>query len=277
MKIKLSDGIVYIGDCLKILREKLPYGCVDLVFSSPPYNIGKDYEKFKEDLDFSSYFSWMEEVLKVLTEKLKGNGFLVLNISDSIIDKETGKRIPLSFEIQRILEGIGELEYYGRIIWKKGAFSNAFVKEIDIKITEPPLYETHEVLLVYRRKPHTKNRALLPSEISYADYLTYANSVWEISPDITRRYYHPVPFPIELPQRVIRHFTKRKEIVLDPFFGIGTMGLAATIEGRRFIGIELNPTYVEHFLEDYKTIKKHFEIEKAKKKANLKFKREVKV
>jgi len=228
-------------------------------------------------LDFSSYFYWIEEVLKALTEKLKGNGFLVLNIPDSIIERETGRRIPLSFEFQRILESIGELEYYGRIIWKKGVFSNAFVKEIDIKITEPPLYETHEVLLVYRRKPHTKNRALMPSEISYADYLTYASSVWEIAPDITRRFYHPAPFPIELPQRVIRHFTRKKEIVLDPFFGIGTTGLAATIEGRRFIGIELNSAYVEHFLEDYKTIKKHFELEKAKKNASLKFKREVKV
>jgi len=65
--------------------------------------------------------------------------------------------------------------------------------------------------------------------------------------------------------------------VNNPFFGIGTTGLAATVEGRRFIGIELNSAYVEHFLEDYKTIKKHFEIEKAKKKASLKFKREVKV
>ena len=268
MKIKLSNGVIYIGDCLKVLREKLPFACSDLIFTSLPYNVGKDYGKYKENFDWNSYFYWIEEVLKALTEKLKGNGFMVVNIPDSIIDKETGKRISFSYEYQKILESIGELEYYGRIIWKKGVFSNAFVKEIDIKITEPPLYETHEILLVYRRKPHTKNRPLMPLEISYSDYLTYANSVWEIAPDITRRFYHPAPFPIELPQRIIRHFTRKREVVLDPFFGIGTTGIAATIEGRKFIGIELNPNYIEHFLEDYKTIKRHFEIGTVQKQKN---------
>jgi len=119
MRIKLSNGVIYIGDCLKVLREKLPFACADVIFTSPPYNIGKDYGKYKDDLDFNSYFYWIEEILKALTEKLKGNGFLILNIPDSVIEKATGKRIPLSFEIQRILESIGELEYYGRIIWKK--------------------------------------------------------------------------------------------------------------------------------------------------------------
>lgn len=257
-RIKLREGTIFNGDVLKVLMEKVPPLTADLIFTSPPYNIGKDYGVYRENLGFEAFFRWMEEVLKSLSEKLKGLGFIVLNIPESITVQ--GIKIPFAFEVQKILEGFGELEYYGKIIWKKGVFSRAFVTEVDIKVTSPPLYETFEVLLIYKKKPCSRNRALKPSQIEYSDFLTYANPIWEVAPDITRRFYHPVPFPLELPQRVIRHFTVKGETVLDPFMGIGSTLLAALIEGRKFIGIELNPVYVEHFLIDYETFKKHMKL-----------------
>ena len=243
-RIKLREGTIFNGDVLKVLMEKVPPLAADLIFTSPPYNIGKDYGVYRENLGFEAFFRWMEEVLKSLSEKLKGLGFIVLNIPESITVQ--GIKIPFAFEVQKILEGFEELEYYGKIIWKK--------------VTSPPLYETFEVLLIYKKKPCSRNRALKPSQIEYSDFLTYANPIWEVAPDITRRFYHPAPFPLELPQRVIRHFTVKGETVLDPFMGIGTTLLAALIEGRRFIGIELNPVYVEHFLIDYEAFKKHIKL-----------------
>ncbi len=268
-RIKLAEGTVFNGNALKVLMRKVSPLTVDLVFTSPPYNVGKDYGTYRENLSFSVFFSWMKEILKNLVDKLKGYGFLVLNIPESVVNN--GNRIPFAFRMQEILEGIGELEYYGKIIWKKGVFSRAFVTEIDINITSPPLYETYEVLLIYRKKPCSHNRTLKPSQIEYSDYLTYANPIWEVAPDITRRFYHTALFPLELPQRVIRHFTVKGEVVLDPFMGIGTTLLAALIEGRRFTGIELNPEYIEHFLVDYETFKKHMKLRSKKSKVKAGF------
>lgn len=123
-KIKLKEGTIFNGDVLKVLSEKISPYTADLIFTSPPYNIGKDYGVYKDNLGFDTFFGWMREVLKGVSEKLKGLGFMVLNIPESVTVK--GMKIPFAFEIQKILERFGELEYYGKIIWKKGVFSRAF-------------------------------------------------------------------------------------------------------------------------------------------------------
>jgi site-specific DNA-methyltransferase (adenine-specific) len=70
-------------------------------------------------------------------------------------------------------------------------------------------------------------------------------SVWEIPPESARRVGHPAPFPVDLAARVIRLYTYRDDVVLDPFVGSGTTCIAASINGRHFVGYDIDPEYIE--------------------------------
>ncbi len=259
----LKDGIVFQGDNLKAF-DLIKDCTVSLVFTSPPYNILKDYGTYKEKETFFDYFDYTKKWLKQAVRVLKGYGFLVINIPASIVNLQDDSLdlniIPFSFEYQKILNSIPELEYFGQIVWDKGMLSTANLKVINAKKynINPPFLENYELLLIYRKKPSKINRKVQQLNIADIDFFNYSYGIWRVSPENFRRSYHPVPFPITLAQRVISFFSDKGDYVLDCFSGIGTTLLASVVEKRKFIGMELNPSYVKHFLIDYENLQKHF-------------------
>ena len=219
--------------------KELPDNSVHLMVTSPPYNVGKEYD---EDMSFSEYREFLKRVWKEVYRVLVPGGRACINVAN------LGRKpyIPLhAFIIQDMLE-IGFI-MRGEIIWVKkggGAPSTAWGTWCSPK--NPVLRDEHEYILVFSkdtlsRSPVDERKATMSKE----EFLEYTKSVWYFPAESAKKVGHPAPFPVELPYRLIKLYTYTKEVVLDPFMGSGTTAVAAIRTGRHFVGYEINPDYVE--------------------------------
>jgi len=234
---ELLDRLL-VGDAREVLG-RLPDRSVHLMVTSPPYNVGKEYD---EDLTLGEYLDFIEEVMREVYRVLVWGGRVCFNVAD------LGRKpyLPLHAYIARLLEDIGFL-LRGIIIWYKGdapgASSTAwgtFASPVN-----PVLRDVHEYIIVaskgsYRRRPRPGAQATITRE----EFIEYTRSVWRFPPESARRVGHPAPFPVELPYRCIQLYTFTGDVVLDPFIGSGTTAVAAVKTGRHYIGIDVNEEYI---------------------------------
>jgi site-specific DNA-methyltransferase (adenine-specific) len=134
----------------------------------------------------------------------------------------------------------------GEIIWDKGASAASSTAWGSWKSpANPTLRDVHEYILVFSKG--TFSRKAQPgreSTISKEEFLEFTKSVWTFGAESARKVGHPAPFPVELPYRLIQLYTFSGEVVLDPFMGSGQTALAALKAGRRYVGYEIDETYV---------------------------------
>jgi len=230
--------------------EELPDNSVHLMITSPPYNVGKEYDG---DLTLSEYREFLKRVWKEVYRVLVPGGRACINVAN------LGRKpyIPLhAFIIQDMLE-IGFI-MRGEIIWVKkggGAPSTAWGTWCSPK--NPVLRDEHEYILVFSKetlsRPQIEGRK---PTLTRDEFLEYTRSVWYIAPESAKRVNHPAPFPEELPYRLIKLYTYSGEVVLDPFMGSGTTAVASLKTGRYFVGYEINPEYIEIATKRLKNVSK---------------------
>ncbi|GBC84816.1 DNA adenine methyltransferase YhdJ [bacterium HR11] len=219
--------------------DELPDASVHLMVTSPPYNVGKTYDA---DLTLDEYRAFLRRVMTEVYRVLVPGGRACLNLANF------GRRpyLPLhAFIIQDMLE-LGFL-MRGEIIWDKAASaspSTAWGSWCSPR--NPTLRDTHEYILVFCkqtfRRPNPYGRR---ATICRDEFLEFTKSVWRFPAERASRVSHPAPFPVELPYRLIQLYTFEGEVILDPFMGSGTTAVAARRAGRRFVGYEIDPAYVE--------------------------------
>ena len=218
---------------------ELPDRSVHLMITSPPYNVGKDYD---DDLSLDQYLSLIEGVLAETYRVLVSGGRICINIAN------IGRKpyIPLHSHIIQVALKIGFL-MRGEIIWDKGSSAGASTAWGSwMSATNPVLRDTHEYILVFSKDRFDRLRVEdKQSTISKDDFLEQTKSVWSFSTVSAKRIGHPAPFPIELPKRLIELYSFESEVVLDPFLGSGTTAIAALKNKRAYIGYEINPDYVK--------------------------------
>lgn len=217
---------------------ELPDRSVHLMVTSPPYNVGKDYD---QDLTLQEYLAFLKRVWAEVHRVLVPGGRACINIAN------LGRKpyIPLH---AYILHDMLELDFHmrGEIIWDKGASAASSTAWGSWRSpSNPTLRDVHEYILVFskgdfRRKP-IEGRL---STISREEFLQYTKSVWSFPSESARRVGHPAPFPVELPYRLIQLYTYSTEVILDPFMGSGQTALAARQAGRHFVGYEVDENYV---------------------------------
>ena len=216
----------------------LPDRSVHLMVTSPPYNVGKDYDK---DLTLAEYLGFLRRVWAEVQRVLAPGGRACINIAN------LGRKpyIPLHAYILGDMLDLG-FQMRGEIIWDKGASAATSTAWGSWRSpSNPTLRDVHEYILVfskgeYRRKPGDGRL----STISREEFLEFTKSVWTFPSESARRVGHPAPFPMELPYRLIQLYTYSGEVVLDPFMGSGQTALAARKAGRRFVGYEVDEDYV---------------------------------
>lgn len=217
---------------------ELPDLSVHLVVTSPPYNVGKEYDK---DLSLDEYRAFIRQVMAEVYRVLVPGGRLCLNLAN------LGRRpyLPLhAFLIQDLLD-LGFL-MRGEVIWDKGASASPSTAWGSWRSpANPTLRDVHEYVLVFCKESFTRRR---PADgrrptVSAAEFLEFTKSVWRFPAEPASRIGHPAPFPVELPYRCIQLYTYSGEVVLDPFLGSGTTAVAAVRTGRRYVGYEVNPEY----------------------------------
>jgi DNA modification methylase len=227
---------------------------VALVVTSPPYFAGKQYE---EELDRegvpSSYLEYLDLLTAVFAEcarKLEPGGRIAVNVAN--LGRKPYRS--LSADVIRILEHDLGLLLRGEIIWQKGEGASGSCAWGSFRgASNPVLRDLTERVIVAskgrfdRARPATRRKADgLPHESTLPtdDFLALTLDVWSIPPESARRVGHPAPFPVELPEQLIRLYTYAGDLVLDPFMGSGSTLVAAAGLGRRYVGYDLDADYV---------------------------------
>ncbi len=220
------------------LMDDLPDYSIHLMVTSPPYNVKKEYD---EDLSLEEYRALLRRVFEQTYKKLVTGGRACINIAN------LGRKpyIPLhSYIIEDMLD-IGFL-MRGEIIWDKGSSASPSTAWGSwLSASNPVLRDVHEYILVFSKESFSRKRGNKESTIKKEEFLEWTKSVWTFPAVSARSIGHPAPFPEELPYRLIQLYTFKDEVILDPFCGSGTTCIAALRSGRRYIGYEINPDYIE--------------------------------
>jgi modification methylase len=218
--------------------HELPDCSVHLMVTSPPYNVGKDYDR---DLPLQDYLDFLQRVWQETRRVLVPGGRMAINVAN------LGRKpyIPLHALIASQVTDLGFL-MRGEIIWNKAASASASTAWGSWRsASNPTLRDVHEYLLVFSKEGFKRpNPARRASTISRDEFLEYNKSVWNLPAESARRVGHPAPFPVELPRRLIQLYTFAGETVLDPFMGSGQSAIAALRSGRHYVGYETDPKYV---------------------------------
>ena len=217
--------------------KELPDNSVHLMVTSPPYNVGKDYD---EDLTLDEYLAFLKRVWAETYRVLVPGGRACVNVAN------LGRKpyIPLhAFIVRDLLELTFLMR--GEIIWDKGASSSVSTAWGSWQsASNPTLRDAHEYILVFSKGNFRRGRLDGRSDtISKEEFLEFTKSVWGFPAESARKVGHPAPFPVELPYRLIQLYTYRDEVVLDPFMGSGQTALAAKRSGRHYVGYETNESY----------------------------------
>ncbi len=232
---ELSEtNLIYCADSRNM--KQLPDNSVHLMITSPPYNVGKDYE---EDLSLHEYkdllYKVMQETYRVLVE----GGRVCINIAN------VGRSpyIPLHLYVINIAQ---ELRFFmrGEIIWDKGASAGSSCAWGSWKsASNPTIRDVHEYILVFCKETFNRH-PIRQNTVGRDDFIECTKSVWRMQTTSAKRLKHAAPFPVELPYRLINLYSYQNDIILDPFMGSGTTAEAAIKTERRYIGYEINKEYV---------------------------------
>jgi site-specific DNA-methyltransferase (adenine-specific) len=233
--------------------KELPDNSVHLMVTSPPYNVGKEYD---ENLTLREYLSFLNRTWRETYRVLVPGGRACINVAN------LGRKpyIPLNGLLARELISLGFL-MRGEIIWDKGGSASTSTAWGSWQsASNPTLRDTHEYILVFSKGSFKREKIEgRESTISKEEFLEFTKSVWALTSESAKKVGHPAPFPVDLPYRLIQLYTYAGEVILDPFMGSGQTALAALKAGRRYIGYEL--------VEEYRTLANN-RIEQSKKKVD---------
>ena len=238
--------VLYPGDCLDFLRT-VPSESMQLIVTSPPYNLGKEYEK-RHHLE--RYLHQQEQVIRECVRCLSPRGSICWQVGNYV---ERGSIIPLDTVLYPIFARLG-LRMRNRIIWHfehglhcKRRFSGRY--ETIIWFTKSDAYIFHLDAVRVPQKYPGKKYYKGPKAGQYSCHPLGKNpgDLWVI-PNVKNNHVekteHPCQFPVELIERLVLALTNEDDWVLDPFVGVGTTIIAAIRHGRRGAGAEIVPKYV---------------------------------
>ena len=218
--------------------DELPDDSIHLMITSPPYNVGKDYD---DDLTMPQYLGLLSRVFTETYRVLVPGGRACINIAN------LGRKpyIPLNAIIAQVMQEIGYL-MRGEIIWNKSASAGTSCAWGSwCSPSNPVLRDTHEYILVFCKENYSRSDEGGEKTIKKDDFLNATKSIWEFPAESAKRVQHPAPFPVELPRRLIELYTYSNDIVLDPFMGSGTTAVAANMTTRRWVGYDTSEEYVK--------------------------------
>jgi site-specific DNA-methyltransferase (adenine-specific) len=216
---------------------ELPDNSVHLMVTSPPYNVGKEYD---EDMTLVEYRDLLSAVWKEVYRVMVPGGRVCLNVAN------LGRKpyIPLHAFMAEDLVAAGFL-MRGEVIWNKSSSAGTSTAWGSWQSARnPTLRDVHEYILMFSKMPFGRMPGTKKSTITRDEFLEFTKSVWSFGSESAKKIGHPAPYPVELPSRCIKLYTFEGDVVLDPFIGSGTTGVAAIALKRHFVGYEVSREYV---------------------------------
>ena len=226
------------GDSADVLA-RLPDNCIDLVFTSPPYNFGLEYGASPDDYAWDNYFAELFAIFDQCIRVLKPGGRIAVNVQPLFSDYIPSHHIISSHFLRR------KLIWKGEILWEKNNYNCKYTAWGSWKSPSSPyLKYTWEFIEVFCKGSLKMAGKAEDADINEEEFKTWVNAKWSIAPERNMAHYkHPAMFPEELANRVIKLFSFQGATVLDPFAGAGTTAVSAKKHGRRYLCIDISPEY----------------------------------
>jgi len=232
---------VKLYNCDFLSENLIENESIDLIVTSPPYNLKKDYgSTCSDDVTYGAYLTFMGKWLKKAYRLLKSDGRLCLNMS---LDNNLGGRRSTYADVGVLVKSLN-WKYHSTIIWNKsGSAGTAWGSWLSA--SAPNVVAPVEVIVVLYKSVWKKAHHSKKSDMTKEEFIEWTNGVWKFMPETKarRRRKHPAIFPVELPRRCIKMFSFVGDVVLDPFVGSGTTLIACVEVGRVGIGVEISEPY----------------------------------
>jgi site-specific DNA-methyltransferase (adenine-specific) len=226
---------------------RIPDQSIDLVITSPPYNFGHAYAQDPEDdtHEWNRYFEKLLGVWKECVRVLRPGGRMAVNIQPLFSDY-----VPTHHRISHQLAGLGLL-WKAEFLWEKNNYNAKFTAWGSWKSPSMPYIKyTWEFIEVFDKETHKKGGRHEDIDITAEEFKEWVLGRWSFPPEIRmKEFCHPAMFPEELPRRLMKLFSYKNDIVLDPFNGAGTTTLVAWKLHRRFIGIDVSQQYCDRAIQ----------------------------
>jgi site-specific DNA-methyltransferase (adenine-specific) len=229
---------IYNKDILKI--DAINKNSIDLIVTSPPYNVDIKYEDYDDGIPYDEYLEFTGKWLTRCYSFAKDDGRLCLNIP---LDKNKGGQQSVYADVITIAKRVG-WKYHSTIIWNEQNISRRTAWGSWLSASAPFVIAPVEVIAVLYKKTWRKKRKG-KSDIVRDEFVEWTNGVWNFSGESRNKIGHPSPFPVELPKRCIKLFSFVGDIVLDPFLGSGTTLIACLETNRIGIGVEIDRNYCD--------------------------------
>ena len=235
-----SNDIIIICDDF-LTTEYIEENSIDLIVTSPPYNVDIHYGSFKDNIPYDKYLEFTKEWLEKAFKLVKPDGRICLNIP---LDKFKGGHQSVYADIVGIAKKVG-WKYHSTIVWNEQNISRRTAWGSWLSASAPFVIAPVEMIVVMYKKRWKKTSGSGFSDINREEFIEWTNGVWDFPGENRKRIGHPAPFPVELPKRCIKLFSFVSDVILDPFLGSGTTLIACTMLKRKGIGVEIDKKYCE--------------------------------
>src|SRR3989338_6874375 len=224
------------GDVLEVMK-KLPDSSIHLAITSPPYNVGKDYDSHNDQMNYDKYLDWLNKVWVETSRVLVPGGRFCLNIAPTGI-KEF---LPIHHDFTSQLRKIGML-FRTEIIWYKQTMLKRTAWGSFKSPSNPHIVPSWEYVLIFSKGQNKLNGNPEDADITKEEFMKFSDGMWYIPPE-RQRNGHPAPFPEDLIYRLIKFYSFKGNTVLDMFGGTGTVAAVAKKNDRNFVHIDLSKEY----------------------------------
>lgn len=278
----IETGKIINGNCIEVLKT-LPDGEINLVVSSPPYNVNIPYDTHKDDLLMEDYWEWTEKWLNETYRVLKDDGRVSINIPYETNVRERGGRVFFASEFYQIMKKVG-FKFFGIVDLEEDSPHRSKTTSWGsfMSSSGPYIYNPKECVILAYKKHHirkdkgvsqwagevveveqedgTIKKKTVYKDEDKKDFMELVFGQWKYLND--SRPLTKATFSLDIPSKAIKILTYKNDVILDPFAGSGTSLVAAEILDRRWIGIELSPNYcqiardrVQAFVDEKKQLK----------------------
>lgn len=232
------ENTIICGDSQEILKQ-IPENTIDLIFTSPPYNFGLEYYSNEDDHFWNDYFDKLFRIFDECIRVLKWGGRIIINIQPLFSDYIPSHHIISKFFMDR------KLIWKGEILWEKNNYNCKYTAWGSWKSPSSPyLKYTWEFLEIFCKGSLKKDGNADDIDISVQEFKDWVVARWGITPERDmKKYDHPSMFPEKLAERVLKLFSFKNDVILDPFNGVGTTTYVAKKFGRRYLGIDISEKY----------------------------------
>lgn len=228
---------IYNEDCLSGLK-KIEDNSVDLILTSPPYNIGIDYDTYDDNRPWDEYYAWCGDWLKECFRVLKPQGGRIALNHYFSLGTAKFRTTPIS-HLDLIMERIG-FKHHAIAQWSDLTIAKLSAFGSYLSASAPYVNSPFEGIII-DYKDEWKKGCKGESDISKDDFLAMTRGVWNLPTET--RGLTKANFSVPFAQKIIQLLSYKGDVVLDPFMGSGTTAVAAMKCDRRFIGFELSPNY----------------------------------